>query len=213
MSAVKPPQDHASLGTIIDAIREQDRGQGRVLVGIAGPPGGGKSTLATKIATRLGPDAAVLPMDGYHLDNATLVEMGLLDRKGAPDTFDSADFVQLVQSLRHKDNVSYATFDRDQDRTVPEGGKIQSNTRIVLIEGNYLLLQSPPWSELRSLFDLSVFLDVPKETLKSRLVRRWHAHGLTASEAEARAEQNDMKNVETVQTGSAHADFYTGENA
>lgn len=200
-----------SIDTVLQAIKACGDGRNRVLIGIAGPPGSGKSTLASKLAARLGPQAAVLPMDGYHLDNATLEKRGLLHRKGAPQTFDSAGFVQLVRALRDHDSVSYPTFNREMDRTVPDGGRIDGATRIVLIEGNYLLLQSPPWSDLKALFDLTVFLDVPRDVLKSRLVTRWRDHGLSATQAEARAEGNDLKNMERVQTASARADFVVAE--
>ncbi len=211
MTAVEPPRKHASLDTIVAAIRAHDKDQRRVLIGIAGPPGAGKSTLAAKLATRLGAQAAVLPMDGYHLDNTTLTEMGLLDRKGAPQTFDSSGFVQLVRTLRQGEDVSYPTFDRDQDKTISDGGHIDGGTGIVLIEGNYLLLQQSPWSDLKPLFDLTIFLDVPKDVLKSRLVARWQKHGLSDTQAETRAEENDMKNVELVLSSLASADFLTGE--
>lgn len=211
METVKSPNEHASTDEIIAAIRACRKDRRRVLVGIAGPPGSGKSTLASKLAIRLGRHAAVLPMDGYHLDNATLAAMGLLDRKGAPQTFDSSGFVELVRTLRLQDDVSYPTFDRDQDKTIPDGGRIHGATRIVLIEGNYLLLQQSPWADLKALFDLTVYLDIPRDVLRSRLVARWLEHGLTESQAISRAEENDMKNVELVRSASACADFFTGE--
>lgn len=212
MTLLKSPIEYASEETILAAINACDKSQGRVIVGIAGPPGSGKSTFASKLAARLGPHATVLPMDGFHLDNDTLSAMDLLDRKGAPQTFDGLGFVKLVRSLRLQADVSYPTFDRAQDKTIPNGGQVHSATRIVLIEGNYLLLQRPPWSELKADFDLTVYLDVSREVLRSRLVARWCAHGLTQSQAQARAEQNDMKNVETVCSASARADFFVASD-
>lgn len=201
-----------SLDAVLETIRACLEVQSRVLVGIAGPPGAGKSTLASALASRLGPVAAVLPMDGYHLDNPSLKEMGLLHRKGAPETFDGAGFVELVRNLRQQDGISYPTFDRVNDRTVPDGGRIDGATRIVLVEGNYLLLQTPPWSDLKALFDITVYLDVPQEVLKSRLVARWRRHGLSPSHAESRAEANDMRNVALVAASSSQADFVVGED-
>lgn len=130
----------SSKEAIVQAIRERGQQGNRVLVAIAGPPGSGKSTFAQELAMRLGQDAAVLPMDGFHLDNATLDRMDLFQRKGAPETFDSEGFVRLVRALRTQDSVAYPTFDRQNDRTIPDGGKIHAATRFVLIEGNYLLL-------------------------------------------------------------------------
>lgn len=195
-----------SIETIIEAI-DARAGQDRVLVGIAGAPGSGKSTLASDLAARLGDTAAVLPMDGFHLDNATLDGMGLLHRKGAPQTFDGRGFVHLVQALRNHETVRYPIFDRSQDRTVPDGGEIHAGIRTVLIEGNYLLLRSRPWADLQDLFDLTVFLDIPRETLQGRLVSRWLDHGLEPAAALARAEGNDMKNADLVCSGSVRADI------
>lgn len=202
---------HASFDTVLEAITGLGAQDTRTLVGIAGPPGSGKSTLAARLAARLGPQAAVLPMDGYHLDNATLEQRGLLHRKGAPQTFDAAGFVQLVRALRDGETVPYPTFDRAADRTVPGGGCIARDTRIVLIEGNYLLLDTPPWSALKPLFDLTVFLDVPTDVLRARLHARWRTHGLSPDQAAARADGNDMLNVALVQASSARADLSLAE--
>lgn len=212
LAGAKNHMTNASIDAVLGAIRSRGEVQSRVLVGIAGPPGAGKSTLAAALASRLGAKAAVLPMDGYHLDNALLEERGLLHRKGAPETFDGAGFVGLVRSLRQSANVSYPTFDRENDRTVPYGGRIDAATKIVLVEGNYLLLQTPPWSDLKPLFDVTVYLDVPEPVLKSRLVTRWREHGLSALDAEARAEGNDMRNVALVMGSSCQADFVLGED-
>ena len=198
---------HHTKDAVVQAILDYGQQQSRVLVGIAGPPGSGKSTFASEIATRLGRDAAVLPMDGFHLDNAVLQRTGLMQRKGAPETFDGEGFVRIVRALRTQESVSYPTFDRQNDRTVCGGGKIHATTRFVVIEGNYLLLRTPPWSDLAGLFDLSVYLDVPREVLKSRLLSRWRKHGMSANEAEARAERNDMANVDLVQACSLTADY------
>lgn len=192
---------------VLSAIKTAAKDAGRLMVGIAGPPGSGKSTYAAELAGRLGPGAVVVPMDGFHLDNATLQDMARLHRKGAPDTFDSAGFLRLVQELRAGGDVSYPTFDRKNDCTVPRGGKVDKAARIILVEGNYLFLQTPIWRELAPLFDVTVSLDVPRDVLRSRLVARWLAHGLTAAQAEARAEENDMKNVDIVLTQSADADY------
>lgn len=204
---------HTPVTMVLTAIQSLAQDQARCLIGIAGPPGAGKSTLAAQLATALGPAAAVLPMDGYHLDNDALEDMGLLHRKGAPETFDGSAFVQLVRCLRQQGSVTYPTFDRDQDRTVPSGGRISEDTRIVLIEGNYLLLQDAPWSDLKDLFDLTLFLDVPRAVLKSRLVARWREHGLSQDAAEHRAEANDMRNADLVIAASVHADFVVAERA
>lgn len=179
----------------------------RCLIGIAGAPGSGKSTLAADLAARLGDGAAVLPMDGFHLDNDTLKRMDILDRKGAPETFDAAAFVQLMHDLRSQPCVSYPTFDRAADKTIPSAGQIDHKTRIVLVEGNYLLLDIAPWSDLAGIFDMTVRLDTPREVLQERLVRRWRDHGLSEIDAHRRAIGNDMKNVDLVIKNSRSPGF------
>ncbi|MBT8460652.1 MAG: phosphoribulokinase [Boseongicola sp.] len=198
---------------LVCEIEARASGRDRILVGIAGPPGSGKSTLATHLAARLGASAAVLPMDGFHLDNERLRQMGLLHRKGAPETFDAAGFVRLLGNVRSEGAVSFPTFDREADRTIPDAGHIDKETRIVLVEGNYLLLNIPPWSDLSDLFDLTVRLDGSTEELESRLITRWRDHGLSPAEARARALENDMKNVNFVTENSLSPDFFlqTGE--
>jgi len=188
-------------------IKTRAAGQERILVAIAGAPGSGKSTLAANLATRLGPMAEVLPMDGFHLDNARLRQMGLFHRKGAPETFDAESFVKLLRDMRTTACVSYPVFDREADKTVPDAGHIDKHIRIVLVEGNYLLLNTAPWSDLAGVFDVTVQIDVPRDVLEARLVARWRDHGLPAAQARARALGNDMKNADHVMENSREADF------
>ncbi|UYP66671.1 phosphoribulokinase [Thalassobacter stenotrophicus] len=182
-------------------------GQDRKLIAIAGAPGSGKSTLAEDLAHQLGPTAAVMPMDGFHLDNDALHTMDLFHRKGAPETFDADGFVALIKRLRGEDTVPYPTFDRDADRTVPDGGQINETTRVVLIEGNYLLLNQSPWDSLAGLFDITVRLVVDHETLAARLITRWIDHGLSPENARGRALGNDMVNVRYVDAHSFDPDY------
>lgn len=192
--------------TLVQRIKALS-GQGRKLIAIAGAPGSGKSTLAEDLAHQLGPTAAVMPMDGFHLDNDALHAMDLFHRKGAPETFDADGFVSLIKRLRDKDTVPYPTFDRDADRTVPDGGQINETTRIVLVEGNYLLLNQSPWDSLAGLFDMTVRLVVDHETLAARLITRWIDHGLSPENARDRALGNDMVNVRYVDAHSFYPDY------
>jgi len=182
-------------------------GQNRRLIAIAGAPGSGKSTLAEDLARRLGPTAAVMPMDGFHLDNDALHAMNLFHRKGAPETFDADSFVTLIKRLHSEQSVPYPTFDRTADQTVPAGGQIDEATRIVLVEGNYLLLNQPPWDGLAGLFDMTVRLIVDHETLAARLIDRWIDHGLSPEQARQRALGNDMVNVTYVDAHSFDPDY------
>lgn len=196
-----------TMPELINEIGRRAAGKSRVLIAVAGPPASGKSTLAAELAARLGASAAVLPMDGFHLDNDQLEALGLLDRKGAPETFDAQGFVNLLHRLRCETVVSYPAFDREADRTVPDAGQIEEDTRIVIVEGNYLLLNVPPWASLCDLFDLTIRLDVSKEDLETRLVQRWLDHGMALDQARARALGNDMTNAEFVVNNSFAPDF------
>jgi len=192
--------------TLVQRIKTLS-GQDRKLIAIAGAPGSGKSTLAEDLAHQLGPTAAVMPMDGFHLDNDTLHAMELFHRKGEPETFDADGFVALIKRLRGDDTVPYPTFDRDADRTVPDGGQINETTRIVLVEGNYLLLNQFPWDSLAGLFDMTVRLVVNHETLAALLITRWIDHGLSPENARDRALGNDMVNVRYVDAHSFDPDY------
>lgn len=144
---------------------------------------------------------------GFHLDNKILHARGLFERKGAPETFDAAGFVALMRKVRAGDHVTYPTFDRENDCTVPDEGEIAKETKFIVVEGNYLLLNSEPWSELTELFDVTVRLDVPRGELQKRLIARWIDHGLSLQKARERALGNDMVNVDYVLNNSRAADF------
>lgn len=190
---------------LLELITAKARGKARILVAIAGAPGSGKSTLAEELADQLA-DAAVLPMDGFHLDNAELEQMRLLHRKGAPETFHADGFVELVRSLRSEEEVSYPTFDRMLDKTIPKGGQLSKAVRIVLVEGNYLLLDTSPWNALAAEFDLTVGLEVPLTALKERLVGRWLDQRMSPEQAVVRASENDLKNASIVIENSVAPD-------
>lgn len=191
----------STIGELADAIDAVSVPGRRKLIALAGPPASGKSTLATQLAqelTKRGAECAVVPMDGYHLSNQNLIERGLLDRKGAPETFDPSGFRDLVVSLRDKETVPFPTFDRERDITLPDGGVVDTDCDTVILEGNYLLFDAPIWRDLRSFWDLSIALSVDEAMLRDRLVDRWLKHGLTAQMAEQRAEENDLRNARAV---------------
>lgn len=197
---------------LADEIRTRAGDRARFLVAIAGAPGSGKSTLAERLSERLGAGAAVLPMDGFHLDNATLRARGLFERKGAPETFDAAGLGALLKRVKAGGAVSVPTFDRAADRVVPGGARIAETARIVLVEGNYLLLDAPGWRDLAALFDFKVLISVPEEELERRLVARWRDHGLAPDAARRRARENDLVNARLVHRGSVEPDLIFGHN-
>ena len=183
----------------------------RFIVGIAGPPGAGKSTIAAQIAAAIGVGARVVPMDGFHFDNAVLDRLGLRARKGAPETFDALGFVHLMQRLRSGGDAAIAVFDRDADLARAGADLVTGADKYLIVEGNYLLLNEAPWRDLVPLFDLTVFIDVPEDELDRRLVARWGHHGKTPAEARHWIDSNDMPNIRRVTQGSRRADIVIGD--
>lgn len=173
----------------------------RVLVAIAGPPASGKTTLAAELARRLNAqkcETAVVPQDGFHLDNQVLEARGQLARKGAPHTFDGAGFVHLVRRLKERVDVAVPEFDRTRDIAIAGAKIIPASAEVVIVEGNYLLFDDAPWFNLAPIWTLSVRLDVPMAELRARLISRWLGHGLSSAAATRRATTNDIPNAQSV---------------
>lgn len=190
---------------------------GRRLIGIAGPPGSGKSTLSEALAAALNAEeagmAAVIPMDGFHLDDQVLAERHLLARKGAPQTFDVAGFRHLLLRLRDdsEPEIAVPVFDRSLEISRAGARMIPASVRILLVEGNYLLLQDVPWRDLAPAFDLTVMVREPRERLEARLIARWQSFGFDEEKSRAKVTQNDLPNVDLVLGNSSAADFETSE--
>lgn len=194
------------IARIAAAIVERAAGAARVLVAIAGPPGAGKSTIAAQLCGRLPAPSAVVPMDGFHFDDVVLEQRGLRQRKGAPETFDFRGFAVLLERLRAcEPEVAIPVFDRSLELSRAGAGLVGGEVRFVLVEGNYLLLDEEPWAGLAGLFDLSVFIDVPRRELERRLMERWRLHGRTDQEARHWIASNDMPNIERVLERSRQA--------
>ncbi len=193
------------LTELVSQIADDARGRSRYVFGLAGPPGSGKSTVAAHLADALG--AVVVPMDGFHLDNAELRSLGLLDVKGAPDTFDAPGFVRLVEQLQGADGpVSAPSFDRVADRTIDAAITVEPADRIVVVEGNYLLLGHPPWGALRDLFDRTGYLAVDDATRVERLVARHVCHGRSLDQAREFVRVSDEANAAIVAAARDRAD-------
>lgn len=184
----------------------------RKMIAIAGPPGSGKSTLAERVVVSLNDQkigqAALVPMDGFHLDNADLDRIGLRAVKGAPQTFDARGFVMKVAALRIGGKANtFPLFDRDTDKTLPDAGAVTADAEVVVVEGNYLLLDDGPWSELRNLFSATIMLTPPLPVLEHRLIARWTAHGMSQQAAFERTHENDLRNARYVLEHSTPADL------
>jgi len=183
-------------------------GRGRAILGITGAPGAGKSTLAERLVVALEAEAVVVPMDGFHLHDEELARLGRSGRKGAPDTFDVAGYVALLHRLRHETHhVVYAPrFDRSREESVAGAIAVRPEHRLVVTEGNYLLLDAPGWSEVRPLLDESWFVEGDEQTRFSRLVRRHVEHGKPLSLAERWVAESDQANADLVAGTRAAAD-------
>ncbi len=205
---------------VCDLVSSRRQVGARTIVAIAGPPASGKSTLAETVVQSLNaqqssavPQATLVPMDGYHLDNRLLETRGLLTRKGAPETFDAVGFctaVKALQSARHES--FHPKFDRQMDLAIANAIAVHPNTPIVVVEGNYLLMDSEPWRTLRSVFAVTVFVSPTLEELESRLQQRWIKHGFDPSSALQRATTNDLPNAELVIRESRKADLTLNQN-
>lgn len=188
------------LESLIDQLQQRALRPERTLVAIVGAPGAGKSTLVERLQDAVGADrCAIVPMDGYHFDNAILDAHGWRMVKGAPHTFDVAGLSLALQRLAAMGSDVYLpVFDRELDLARAGARCIGTDQRVLLVEGNYLLLDQAPWNELARWFDLKVYLDVPIETLEQRLLQRWLDHGYDADMAHRKVNGNDLPNAKLV---------------
>ncbi len=181
----------------------------RQLLGIAGAPGAGKSTLAEQVVAAVGAAARLVPMDGFHLAQAELGRLGRAARKGAVDTFDANGYVSLLRRLRRLEPTSvYAPeFRRDLEEPVAGAIEVPPQVRLVVTEGNYLLLPDWPWEEVRALLHEAWFLDLDAELRLRRLTARHEAYGRSPEEARAWARGTDEANAALVAATAHRADL------
>lgn len=186
-------------------------GRARLVVGIAGSPGAGKSTFAVELAARLDGDgvpAALVPMDGFHLPQARLVELGRRERMGAPDTFDVDGYLDILARLRQPDGEVLAPgFDRDVEEAVPNAIAVPAGIRVVITEGNYLLLDEHGWGRVAALLDLALFVRVDETLRHERLIARHVAFGKTPESAREWALGTDERNARRIEPTADRADL------
>jgi pantothenate kinase len=186
-----------------------DRG-GRRLLGIAGEPGAGKSTLAQQLAQALGAAAMVVPMDGFHLANAQLQRLGRAERKGAPDTFDAAGYVALLARIRRAspgETVYAPAFHREIEEPIAGEIAVPPQVTLVITEGNYLLLAEDAWPGVRQHLDEVWFVQVDPRQRHAQLLERHMRYGRSRAEALAWIEHTDAPNARRIAATAACADF------
>jgi pantothenate kinase len=198
-----------SVDELASRARRLMAGRTRTLLGIVGPPGAGKSTLAEALVDRLGSCAVVVGMDGFHLAQAELDRLGRADRKGAPDTFDPFGYAALLHRLSvNGEPVVYAPlFRRDLEEPIANCVPVAQQVTCVITEGNYLLLSEEGWREVREKLDEVWYLNVPPGLRQERLVRRRIDFGIAADEARRWTMGSDERNAETVMATRGRADL------
>ncbi len=206
MSAAK---DATIAETYKARLKALKNGGGRKILGIVGPPGCGKSTLAAALLDLLGDEAVAVPMDGYHLANVELARLGRAGRKGAEDTFDSAGYVSLLRRLKEQQSneIVYAPeFRREIEEPIANAIPVFPETQLVITEGNYLLLDHGHWAGISELLDEIWYVDIDHSVRRERLVRRHMHFGRSQSAAEDWVANTDEPNAVRIEATKHRAD-------
>ncbi len=184
------------------------------IIAISGPPGAGKSYLSNIILKKYNDNliekkkhAVIFPMDGYHLDNKELIDTGLFDRKGSEPSFNSEKFARDLYKVSQNKDIKIPGFDRELDKTIADQISITSETPLVIVEGNYLLIDKSPWSSCSDLYDLKIFINPGIDVLRERLIQRWLDFGFDIQQAHKKANENDLINAEFVIQNSSKNDI------
>ena len=182
----------------------------RYFIALSGPPASGKSTISEKLANDLSAkdyNSSILQMDGFHYDDLILKEKKLLLKKGAPETFDVMGLINFVSRLQKEDEVVIPIFDRSLELSRSSAVIISKNTKVIIVEGNYILLNSYPWCELHKFFNTTVMINCEKKILEKRLIERWKNFNLPKEEIDEKVYKNDLPNGVNVLKNSIKADY------
>ena len=196
----------AALERAITLIQSEDA---RIIIGLVGKPGAGKSTLSSYLLKKLPKETtALVPMDGFHLSNAQLNKLGRIERKGAPDTFDSHSYADLLQRIKTdtSNDIYFPIFHRDIEESIAAEGVIHPHTSLILTEGNYLLLESNGWSQVAEMLTESWFLDIDNDRRMARLVARHIKYGKSTEAAHAWANGVDEGNAQLIERTRVNSD-------
>lgn len=182
----------------------------RYFIALSGPPASGKSTISEKLLKDLtlkGHNSSILQMDGFHYDDQILKQKSLLLKKGAPETFDVMGFLNFLFRLQNENEVAIPIFDRSLELSRSSAVIISKETRVVIVEGNYILLRTHPWRELHKFFNSTIMINTKNEILEKRLIERWRSFNIPEEEIKQKVFENDLPNGVNVYKNSILADF------
>ena len=182
----------------------------RYFIALSGPPASGKSTISEKLVKDLtlkGHNSSILQMDGFHYDDQILKQKSLLLKKGAPETFDVMGFLNFLFRLQNENEVAIPIFDRSLELSRSSAVIISKETRVVIIEGNYILLKTHPWRELHKFFNSTIMINTKHEILEKRLIERWRSFNIPEEEIKQKVFENDLPNGVNVYKNSILADY------
>ena len=182
----------------------------RYFIALSGPPASGKSTISEKLVKDLtlkGHNSSILQMDGFHYDDQILKQKSLLLKKGAPETFDVMGFLNFLFRLQNENEVAIPIFDRSLELSRSSAVIISKETRVVIVEGNYILLKTHPWRELHKFFNSTIMINTKHEILEKRLIERWRNFNIPEEEIKQKVFENDLPNGVNVYKNSILADY------